>query len=164
MFLSTRVGKFVLLAGLLIPTAFYGQTISPSDDAHVSSAFPGTNFGANPQLQVGYALFFLLEYGRVVQGAPGWISGYTNAFPRTCIDLFEACTAGDMERALPLYRMLHPLLRWDSKVEFVQAIKLSMDIVGRYGGPCRPPRIRLTDEHTDTVRMATERALAAAAH
>ncbi len=68
-----------------------------------------------------------------------------------------------MERALPLYRMMHPLLRWDSKVEFVQAIKLSMDMAGRYGGPCRPPRLALTEEHTEAVRLATEQALDAAA-
>ncbi len=103
----------------------------------------------------------VLELG--VTGAPGWISGYTNAFPRTCIDLFEACRAGDMERALLLYRLMHPLLRWDSRTEFVQAIKLSMDIAGRYGGPCRPPRLALTDEHAEIVRRATEQAMAGAA-
>lgn len=95
-------------------------------------------------------------------GAVGWISGYTNAFPGTCIDLYEACVAGDLDRALPLYRVLHPLLRWDAKVEFVQAIKLSMDMVGRYGGPCRPPRGPLTPEQEAAVRRATERALAEA--
>jgi 4-hydroxy-tetrahydrodipicolinate synthase len=99
-----------------------------------------------------------------VQGAPGWISGYTNAFPRTSIELFEACRAGDMERAIPLYRMMHPLMRWDSKVEFVQAIKLSMDIVGRYGGPCRAPRIRLSEAHSEAVRIATELAIVAGAN
>jgi 1-pyrroline-4-hydroxy-2-carboxylate deaminase len=102
-----------------------------------------------------------LELG--LAGAKGWISGYTNAFPRTCVDLYEACIAGDLERALPLYRMLHPLLRWDSKTEFVQAIKLSMDIAGRYGGPCRPPRLPLTFEQQAIVREATEQALAQAA-
>ncbi len=56
--------------------------------------------------------------------------------PQTCIELYKACRAGDMETAVPLYRLLHPLLRWDSKTEFVQAIKYSMDIAGRYGGPC----------------------------
>lgn len=101
----------------------------------------------------------VLEIG--VTGSPGWISGYANAFPRTCIELFDACRAGDMETALPLYRLLHPLLRWDSKTEFVQAIKYSMDLAGRYGGPCRPPRLPLTDEHAATVRGATEQALAA---
>jgi 4-hydroxy-tetrahydrodipicolinate synthase len=38
----------------------------------------------------------------------------------------------------------------------VQAIKLSMDIVGRYGGPCRHPRVALTPEHEKIVRHATE--------
>jgi dihydrodipicolinate synthase/N-acetylneuraminate lyase len=96
-------------------------------------------------------------------GAVGWISGYTNAFPTTSMELYEACLARDLERALPLYRMLHPLLRWDSKVEFVQAIKLSMDMVGRYGGPTRPPRLPLTPEQEAMVRAATEQALAGAA-
>jgi 1-pyrroline-4-hydroxy-2-carboxylate deaminase len=95
-------------------------------------------------------------------GAVGWISGYTNAFPVTCVDLYRACVDHDLERALPLYRLLHPLLRWDAKVEFVQAIKLSMDMAGRYGGPSRPPRRPLTPEQEASVRRATEQALAGA--
>jgi dihydrodipicolinate synthase/N-acetylneuraminate lyase len=93
-------------------------------------------------------------------GAKGWVSGYTNAFPRSCVEMYQACVAGDLERALPLYRLLHPLLRWDSQTEFVQAIKLSMDIAGRYGGPCRPPRGPLSAEHEAAVRQATAKALA----
>jgi dihydrodipicolinate synthase/N-acetylneuraminate lyase len=69
---------------------------------------------------------------------------------------------GDLERALPLYRLLHPLLRWDAKVQFVQAIKLSMDMAGRYGGPSRPPRLPLSPEQQAAVRRATEQALAGA--
>ncbi|MEV7087411.1 dihydrodipicolinate synthase family protein [Streptomyces sp. NPDC093085] len=93
-------------------------------------------------------------------GSPGWISGYPNALPRACVTLWEAASKGDLATALPLYRTLHPLLRWDSRTEFVQAIKLSMDIVGRYGGPSRPPRLPLTAEHEALVRSATERAVA----
>jgi 4-hydroxy-tetrahydrodipicolinate synthase len=66
----------------------------------------------------------------------------------------------DIDIALPLYRALHPLLRWDSKTEFVQAIKLSMDIVGRRGGRCRPPRVALAPEHDAEVRRLTEQAVA----
>jgi dihydrodipicolinate synthase/N-acetylneuraminate lyase len=86
-------------------------------------------------------------------GAVGWISGYTNAFPVTCVDLYRACVDHDLERALPLYRMLHPLLRWDAKVQFVQAIKLSMDMAGRYGGPSRPPRRPLSPEHLSLINI-----------
>jgi 1-pyrroline-4-hydroxy-2-carboxylate deaminase len=99
----------------------------------------------------------LLELG--VAGAVGWISGYTNALPAICTDLYRACVAGDLDRALPLYRLLHPLLRWDTKTEFVQAIKLSMDVVGRYGGPCRPPRRALSPDIEAEIRRATEAAL-----
>lgn len=93
-------------------------------------------------------------------GAKGWVSGYTSAFPRSCIALFRAAIALDLETALPLYDALHPLLRWDSRTEFVQAIKLSMDIVGRGGGPSRPPRVPLSDPHEAEVRRLTESARA----
>jgi 1-pyrroline-4-hydroxy-2-carboxylate deaminase len=56
---------------------------------------------------------------------------------------------------------LHSLLRWDSKTEFVQAIKLSMDMVGRHGGRCREPRQPLLPEQEAAVRAATEAAIAA---
>ncbi|MFH9727125.1 dihydrodipicolinate synthase family protein [Streptomyces sp. NPDC017254] len=93
-------------------------------------------------------------------GAVGWIAGYPNAFPRSCATLYRAAVAGDLDTALPLYRSLHPLLRWDSKIEFVQAIKLSMDLAGRYGGPTRAPRVPLAPEQEAVVRAATEKALA----
>ncbi|WP_415951648.1 dihydrodipicolinate synthase family protein [Streptomyces sp. KLOTTS4A1] len=96
-----------------------------------------------------------------VAGAVGWIAGYPNAFPAACAELYHAATAGDLGTALPLYRSLHSLLRWDSKTEFVQAIKLSMDIAGHRGGPTRPPRMPLSPQTEAEVRAATEKALAA---
>jgi len=94
-------------------------------------------------------------------GAVGWVAGFTNSLPRSTVELYKACLAGDLDTALPLYRALHPLLRWDSKTEFVQAIKVSMDVVGRYGGPCRPPRSALSPEIEAEIRHHTEKAIAA---
>ncbi|MGW1602876.1 dihydrodipicolinate synthase family protein [Streptomyces eurythermus] len=94
-------------------------------------------------------------------GAKGWVAGYPNALPRASVELYRAAVSGDLATALPLYRQLHPLLRWDSQTEFVQAIKLSMDLAGRYGGPVRPPRMPLLPEQEAAVRAATEKALAA---
>ncbi|MBQ1097412.1 dihydrodipicolinate synthase family protein [Streptomyces sp. b94] len=96
-----------------------------------------------------------------IAGAKGWIAGYPNALPAACVELYRAATAGDLSTAGRLYRQLHPLLRWDSKVEFVQAIKVSMDLAGRHGGACRPPRVPLLPEQEAAVRAATEKALAA---
>lgn len=94
-------------------------------------------------------------------GAVGWIAGIPNALPRECARMWQAARAGDLATALPAYRALHPLLRWDSKTEFVQAIKLAMDEVGRYGGPCRSPREPLPPAVVDAVRDAVKQALAA---
>ncbi|MBT2385002.1 dihydrodipicolinate synthase family protein [Streptomyces sp. ISL-11] len=99
-----------------------------------------------------------------IAGAVGWVAGYPNAFPATCAELYRAAVAKDLETALPLYKSLHPLLRWDSRTEFVQAIKVSMDIVGRRGGPTRPPRHPLGAEAEAVVRAATEKAVADGHH
>ncbi|WP_245238767.1 dihydrodipicolinate synthase family protein, partial [Streptomyces sp. MZ04] len=96
-----------------------------------------------------------------VAGAKGWVAGYPNALPVASVELYRAAVTGDLVTARELYRELHPLLRWDSQSEFVQAIKLSMDIVGRHGGPCRPPRVPLLPEQEKSVRVATERTVAA---
>jgi 1-pyrroline-4-hydroxy-2-carboxylate deaminase len=97
----------------------------------------------------------------ILAGAKGWIAGFPNALPKSCAELYAAAQRQDLATALPLYRQLHPLLRWDSRTEFVQAIKLSMDIAGRYGGPTRAPRRGLTSEQEASVREWTESALAA---
>lgn len=96
-----------------------------------------------------------------IAGAKGWIAGYPNALPKGCVALWEAASSKDLDKALPMYRDLHPLLRWDSKPEFVQAIKYSMDLAGRKGGACRAPRWPLTDQVLAKVRESTEKALAA---
>ncbi|MFF6882969.1 dihydrodipicolinate synthase family protein [Streptomyces sp. NPDC012421] len=95
-----------------------------------------------------------------VAGAVGWIAGYPNALPESAATLYRAAVAGDLTTALPLYKALHSLYRWDSKTEFVQAIKLSMDLAGRPGGPTRPPRLPLTGAVETAVRAATEKVLA----
>jgi 4-hydroxy-tetrahydrodipicolinate synthase len=97
----------------------------------------------------------------VLAGAVGWIAGIPNALPEQCAGLWRAARGGDLVSALPAYRALHPLLRWDSRPQFVQAIKLAMDQVGRYGGPCRPPRAELDPADAATVRDAVRAAHAA---
>ena len=96
-------------------------------------------------------------------GAVGWVAGYPNAIPEATLELYRLSTSGDvadLERARQIYRDLHSLLRWDSKTEFVQAIKLSMDVVGLRGGACRPPRGPLAQAVREAVVRDTEAALA----
>jgi 4-hydroxy-tetrahydrodipicolinate synthase len=96
-----------------------------------------------------------------VAGSPGWVAGFPSSFPKACVELFGSARDHKIDRALELYRILHPLLRWDSNPRFIQAIKLSMDLVGQPAGGCQPPRGPLTPDEVAAVTKATENALAA---
>ncbi|WP_228001920.1 dihydrodipicolinate synthase family protein [Nocardia australiensis] len=100
----------------------------------------------------------VLELG--IAGAVGWVAGYPNAIPESTVELYNASINRDLDKALPLYRDLHKLLRWDSKTEFVHAIKLAQDLAGRNGGKCRPPRVPLAPELADRITAATRDVLA----
>ncbi|GAA3923841.1 dihydrodipicolinate synthase family protein [Microbacterium invictum] len=101
-----------------------------------------------------------LLFESLVDGAVGWFAGYPNAFPKEAVEIYDLVTAGKIAEARELYRQLVAVFRWDTKTQFVQAIKLSIDIAGQsYGGPSRPPRGPLSAEYEAGVRRDTLRAL-----
>ncbi|MFG2001844.1 dihydrodipicolinate synthase family protein [Spirillospora sp. NPDC048911] len=97
----------------------------------------------------------------LLMGATGWFAGFPNVFPAESALLYELATTGKLAEARALYEPLVAAFRWDSRTEFVQAIKLGMEQVGRYGGPCRPPRGPLTAEHREQVTADMARAITA---
>ncbi|MFI1226338.1 MULTISPECIES: dihydrodipicolinate synthase family protein [unclassified Streptomyces] len=97
----------------------------------------------------------------LLMGATGWFAGFPNVFPAESALLFELATAGKLAEARALYEPLVAAFRWDSRTEFVQAIKLGMERVGRYGGPCRPPRGPLSPDRRAQVEADMARAIAA---
>jgi len=101
-----------------------------------------------------------LLFETLVDGAVGWFAGYPNAFPKEAVEIYDLVQVGKLTEARELYKHLVAVFRWDSRVEFVQAIKLSIDIAGQsFGGPTRPPRGPLSAEYEALVRADTERAL-----
>ncbi|MEU5833635.1 dihydrodipicolinate synthase family protein [Streptomyces diacarni] len=97
----------------------------------------------------------------LLMGASGWFAGFPNVFPAESARLFELAKAGRLEEARELYEPLVAAFRWDSRTEFVQAIKLGMEQVGRFGGPCRPPRGPLPPGLRARVEADMARAIAA---
>jgi len=85
-------------------------------------------------------------------GATGWVSGCIVSAPEECVELWRLLEAGDYAAARPLWLRLLPLARLDTHPKLVQYYKASLDLVGRYGGPSRPPRLPLTaTEHQQVV-------------
>ena len=83
----------------------------------------------------------LVELGTA--GIVGWIAGFPNAMPKESAELYNLVLAGKFSEAATIYAEVHDLFHWDSKKEFIQAIKMAMDAAGRYGGPTRLPRLPL---------------------
>lgn len=80
-------------------------------------------------------------------GATGWISVAGNIVPRLATDIYESYQAGDLEKAWSLYDRLLPLCEFlEGSGKYVQIAKRSMELKGWAGGPCRKPRMPLTEE------------------
>ncbi len=92
-------------------------------------------------------------------GVVGWIAGFPNAMPAQSAELYQLVTSGKFAEAAPMYAAVHDLFNWDSRKEFIQAIKLTMDILGRYGGPTRLPRLPLPASDESKLRADVARAL-----
>jgi len=93
-------------------------------------------------------------------GVVGWIAGFPNAMPAESLELYNLVTSGKYAQAAPMYAAVHDLFNWDSRKEFIQAIKLAMDILGRYGGATRLPRLPLPASDEAKLRADVARAVA----
>jgi dihydrodipicolinate synthase/N-acetylneuraminate lyase len=87
-------------------------------------------------------------------GATGWIAGVANVAPRECLELYRLCRDGSLDDARAVYARILPLARLDMHPKLVQFFKAAMDLVGRAGGPCRPPRLELTERERRQVEAA----------
>ncbi|KAA9164019.1 dihydrodipicolinate synthase family protein [Amycolatopsis acidicola] len=96
-----------------------------------------------------------------LMGAVGWIGGFSNSIPQACAALWSLAREGKLAEVRELYAKLQAALTWDTKHNFVQAIKVSQEVVGRYAGPCRPPRSPLSAEDRAQVIKDVELALTA---
>jgi len=80
-----------------------------------------------------------------------------DVLPAESVRLFELCGAGELAGARDLYAELLPLARLDMTPKLVQYFKAALDELGLGGGPCRPPRLPLTEGELVEVRRAVER-------
>src|SRR3954464_3054249 len=72
-------------------------------------------------------------------GATGWVTGVADVVPGECVELWERCRAGELDRARTIYQRMLPLARFDMTAKLVADFKAAMDEVGLAGGPVPPP-------------------------
>ena len=72
-------------------------------------------------------------------GAAGGILALANILPRTCLDIMDAFTRGEMESARKIQQSVIQLNTAVTRKWGIPALKAAMDHVGLYGGPARRP-------------------------
>ncbi|MEZ6090752.1 MAG: dihydrodipicolinate synthase family protein [Pirellulaceae bacterium] len=87
----------------------------------------------------------------ILLGCTGWISGLVDAFPRENRMLWDAAIAGDLARALQIYRWYMPLLHLDAHPKLVQYIKLACSEVGYGSETVRAPRMTIVGEEREAI-------------
>lgn len=106
----------------------------------------------------GFAVFTGVEYflpGMAVGGA-GAFSACGAVAPRLVKAVYEACAAGDYQRARPLQHKLSHLFQL-IKVNYPAGIKAAMALLGRPAGPSRKPVPPLDPDALKRLRAELEK-------
>jgi len=93
-----------------------------------------------PQLQLSAgAEDLVLEF--FAWGARSWVSVIANFFPREAVGFYETCVLeGDFVKGRKIMSALLPLMNCLEKGgKFLQSVKYACELMGRPGGPVRPP-------------------------
>lgn len=86
-------------------------------------------------------------------GATGWISVSGNIVPGLVTAMYNHVQNGEMEEAWALYDQLLPLCEYlEGSGKYVQITKRAMELKGLAGGPCRLPRLPLSEEEDEKLK------------
>ncbi|MEQ8286167.1 dihydrodipicolinate synthase family protein [Thalassospira sp.] len=94
-----------------------------------------------------------------VLGAVGWISGFTDAFPKESVALWKLLSEGKYKEALTIYRWFTPILHMDVHAKLVQYIKLAQEMTGVGKPHVRAPRLALVGEELETIKATIQKAI-----
>lgn len=97
-------------------------------------------------------------------GGKGGIAGCANVFPRTMVEIYEAFTAGDIERAKKVQdsiRIFRNCFKYGNPNTIV---KMAAGLLGYNVGPCRRPFSSITPEGLDALKKTLEQCKANGLH
>ena len=95
----------------------------------------------------------------LVMGADGWVAGLVDAYPEETCAIYHYVKAGEIDKALVIYRWFMPLLELDISPQLVQNIKLCEVATGLGTGHVRAPRLPLVGEEQKHVLEIIETAM-----
>jgi len=96
----------------------------------------------------------------MVAGADGWVAGLVAAYPQETVAIYKLVKAGEIKKALKIYRWFMPLLELDISPQLVQNIKLAEVATGLGTEYVRAPRLPLHGAERQRVQRIIDDAMA----
>lgn len=96
----------------------------------------------------------------LIMGADGWVAGLVNAFPAETVAIYSLIQKGMIEEAVKIHRWFLPLLELDIDPLLVQQIKLAASYTGTCTTHVRQPRMPLSADRAEKVKLIIEQSLA----
>jgi 4-hydroxy-tetrahydrodipicolinate synthase len=98
-----------------------------------------------------------LGFATLLSGAPGGIWTTPNLAPGLCVQLYEACRAGDVPRALGHHRALRDLMNSFFLTNHPGPLKEVMQLAGVGVGAARPPLRPMAHADRERAKLAFEK-------
>jgi 1-pyrroline-4-hydroxy-2-carboxylate deaminase len=92
-------------------------------------------------------------------GADGLVAGLVDAFPNETVAMYNLAKAGEIEKAVAIYRWFMPLLELDIHPKLIQYIKLAASYEGLSTPYTREPRLPLIGEEKQKIEQIIEQAI-----
>lgn len=99
-----------------------------------------------------------LAFEVFVLGATGWISPVADIIPKTALSLFNTVVEeNNIEEGRRVYNKILPLCQFlENSGKLVQAVKWSLNKIGKVGGHLRSPRLALSPEEEKELSAILE--------
>jgi 4-hydroxy-2-oxoglutarate aldolase len=97
-------------------------------------------------------------------GACGAILALANAFPELCVEIYEASRSGNSARARSLAQQLLAPAKILGLQYGIPGLKYTLDRLGYYGGPPRPPLLPLSESAKLEIDVMLSNLTAPSAH
>lgn len=93
-------------------------------------------------------------YSALAEGAAGVMAGAANVVPAEIVAIYDAVVAGDLNRALALWKRLYPTIDTMLSRGFIPAVKAGLELQGVPAGKPRRPMAALSGEDLAALQAA----------
>jgi 4-hydroxy-tetrahydrodipicolinate synthase len=95
-----------------------------------------------------------LGFATLLSGARGAIWASANIAPKLCVDMYDACVAGNIDDALKLHNRLNAIFATWMLPNHPGPLKQAMTVLGRTAGPARSPLQPMTQQQFARLEAA----------